>query len=56
MSATHTEERILKLHAKGLELKSIARKIGRPGVEGEERAAKAIARAGMNPIKERDDD
>ena len=56
MSATHTEERILKLHAKGLTLKSIARKIGRPGVEGEERASKAIVRAGMDPNKEKNDD
>lgn len=44
MSATHTDERILKLAEKGLSPEQIARKIGRPGPEGVERVRATIER------------
>ena len=44
MVATHTEARILKLIGKGLSVESIARKIGRPGPEGEARVREVIER------------
>ncbi len=48
---SHTEARILKLHKKGLSVESIARKIGRPGPEGEERVRTALKRAGLEENK-----
>jgi len=47
MAAGHTDERIIKLHRRGLTAEQIARKIGRP--DDVARVIAALARAGLAP-------